>query len=62
MNDRTNHEKLEEQELLTGEWPDHHKDAINSLSDEETQQLIGILQKLKDNLPEGRRQDSAYVF
>ena len=62
MTDKTNHERLEEEGLLTDEWPEHHQEAINSLSKQESEQLIEILKKVKSELPDGYKQDSAFVF
>ena len=62
MSDKDNHERLAEEGLLGGELADHHQDAINSLSAEENEQLIGILKKVKSALPAERTEDTPNIF
>lgn len=62
MSDKSNHERLEEEGLLLGDLAAHHQDAINSLSKQESEQLIGILKKVQSALPSGRKEDAPNIF
>jgi hypothetical protein len=62
MSDKSNHEKIEDEGLLIDELAEHHKDALNSLSEQEGDQLIGILKKVKNSLPSDKKEDAPNIF
>lgn len=62
MSDKSNHERLAEEGLLTGDLTGEHQEAINSLSAEENEQLIGILKKVKSAMPTERKEDAPNIF
>ena len=62
MSDKANHEKLVDEGLVVGDLSDHHRDAINSLSDEENEQLIGLLKKVKGAVPADKKHDIPNMF
>lgn len=62
MGDKLNHEKLADEGLVVGQLADHHRDAINSLSEEEHAQLVKLLKKAKDAVPDDKKHDIPNMF
>lgn len=62
MSDKANHEKLADEGLIHGDLSDHHRDAINSLSAEESDQLVSLLKKAKAAVPDDKKHDIPNIF
>ncbi len=62
MSDGTNHDKLAEAGLISGELHEHHVAAINSLSAEEGEQLVALMKKAQSATPDESKEDTPNIF
>ena len=58
----SNHDKLCAAGLISGELHEHHVSALNSLSDEEGDHLVRIMQKMQDATHEDSKEDTPNIF
>jgi hypothetical protein len=57
-----NHEKMTEAGLVSGNLDDHHKEALNSLSEDEGNQLVSLLKKVHEATPDDKKADKPNIF
>ena len=58
---KKNHEKLQDKGLTAEFLEQHHKDAIDSLSESEHAELEKLLKKVHDALPDEHKAHPAFV-
>ena len=62
MSDQSNHDKLAAAGLIIGDLHDNHKDAINSLSAEEGDQLVALMKKAHAATADESKEDTPNIF